>query len=134
MVLHKAVQKTHGNYLKEKYIAKIVEFAITIIQKFSSKFLGRWKIWIYKQNMSLIIITSSETLGSVQSSFLPVCFSRPLETIPKVTIAYDITIIFMFHSFFSSLARSRYLSIFSHSIIFTLFGLVWFGFMAYQPL
>ena len=45
-------------------------------------------------------------------------FNNPLVTVPKVPITIGIIDTFMFHSFFSSLARSRYLSHFSHSFRF----------------
>ena len=50
----------------------------------------------------------------------PTLFSRPLGTVPTAPTTIGITITFMFHSFSSSLARSRYLSIFSPSFTFTL--------------
>ena len=48
-------------------------------------------------------------------------FSRPLETVPRAP-AIGITVTFMFHSFFSSLARSKYLFIFLFSFIFILWS------------
>ena len=39
--------------------------------------------------------------------------TNPLVTVPRVPITIGITVTFMFHSFFNSLARSRYLSFFS---------------------
>ena len=42
-------------------------------------------------------------------------FNNPLVTVPKAPITIGIIVTFMFHSFFNSLARSRYLSLFSHS-------------------
>ena len=47
-------------------------------------------------------------------------FNNPLVTVPKAPIAIGIIVTFMFHSFFNSLARSRYLSFFSHSFSFIL--------------
>ena len=47
--------------------------------------------------------------------------AKPLETIPSTPSTIGITITFTFHSYFSSLARSKYLSIFS-SFIFTLWS------------
>ena len=44
--------------------------------------------------------------------------TNPLVTVPRTPIT--VGIIVMFHSFFNSLARSRYLSLFSHSFNFTL--------------
>ena len=49
-------------------------------------------------------------------------FSNPLVTVPNATIIIGIIVTFMFHSFFNSLARSRYLSIFSHSFSFILWS------------
>ena len=47
-------------------------------------------------------------------------FNNPLVTMPKAPITISIIVTFMFHSFFNSLARSRYLSLFSHSFSFIL--------------
>ena len=42
-------------------------------------------------------------------------FNNPLVTVPNAPITISVIVTFMFHSFFNSLARSRYLSFFSHS-------------------
>ena len=47
-------------------------------------------------------------------------FSNPLVTTPNAPITIGIIVACMFHSFFNSLARSRYLSCFSHSFSFIL--------------
>ena len=49
-------------------------------------------------------------------------FSNPLVIVPKAPITIGIIVTFMFHSFFNSLARSRYLSFFSHSFRFILWS------------
>ena len=49
-------------------------------------------------------------------------FSNPLVTVPNAPITIGIIVTCMFHSFFNSLARSRYLSFFSHSFIFILWS------------
>ena len=49
-------------------------------------------------------------------------FNNPLITVPKAPITIGIIVIFMFHSFFNSLARSRNLSLFSHSFSFILWS------------
>ena len=49
-------------------------------------------------------------------------FSNPLVTVPNAPITIDIIVTSMFHSFFNSLARSRYLSVFSHSFSFILWS------------
>ena len=49
-------------------------------------------------------------------------FNNPLVIVPKALITIGTIITFMFHSFFNSLARSRYLSFFSHSFKFILWS------------
>ena len=49
-------------------------------------------------------------------------FNNPLVTVTKAPITIGIIITFMFHSFFNSLSRSRYLSLFSHSFSFILWS------------
>ena len=47
-------------------------------------------------------------------------FSNPFVTVPNAPITIGIIVTCMFHSFFNFLARSRYLSFFSHSFSFIL--------------
>ena len=49
-------------------------------------------------------------------------FSNPLVTVPNAPITIGIIFTCMFHGFFSSLARSRYLSFFSLSFCFILWS------------
>ena len=49
-------------------------------------------------------------------------FSNPFVTIPNAPIKIGIIVTCMFHSFFNSLARSRYLSFFSHYFSFILWS------------
>ena len=49
-------------------------------------------------------------------------FNNPLVTVPKAPITIGIIVTFMFQFFFNSLARSRYLSFFSHSFSFILWS------------
>ena len=49
-------------------------------------------------------------------------FSNPLVTDPNALIKIGIIVTCKFHSFFNSLARSRYLSFFSHSFSFILWS------------
>ena len=48
--------------------------------------------------------------------------SKPLKTVPSTPVPSAITVTFMFHNFFSSLAKSKYLSLFSLSLFFTLWS------------
>ena len=49
-------------------------------------------------------------------------FSNPLVTVPNAPITIGIIVTCMFHSFFNSLAKLRYLSFFSHSFSFILWS------------
>ena len=49
-------------------------------------------------------------------------FNNPLVTVPKAPITIGVIVTFLFHSFFNSLAWSRYLSLFSHSFSFILWS------------
>ena len=49
-------------------------------------------------------------------------FNNPLVIVPKAPITIGTIVTFMFRSFFNSLARSRYLSFFSHSFRFILWS------------
>ena len=60
------------------------------------------------------------TCPSTSKSSSPL--NNPLVTVPKAPITIGIIVTFMFHSFFNSLARSRYLSFFSHSFSFILWS------------
>ena len=55
------------------------------------------------------------------SKFSSSC-TNSLVTASKAQITVGITVIFMFHTFFNSLARSRYLSVFLFSFSFTLWS------------
>ena len=49
-------------------------------------------------------------------------YANPLVTVPRASITIGITVSFIFHSFFNSLARFRYLYFFSLSFNFTLWS------------
>ena len=63
-----------------------------------------------------VVVWMVSTRPSTSKSSRP--FSNPLVTIPKTPITIGIIVTFTFHSFFNYLARSRYLSFFSHSFSF----------------
>ena len=69
----------------------------------------------------------SKCCSWIVSSRLPIFKSsrlctNPLVNVPSTPITIGITVTFMFHSFFSCLAKSRYLSLFSLSFSFTLWS------------
>ena len=69
-------------------------------------------------NNAVVCMVSTRPPTSKSSS----PFSIPLVTVPNAPITIDIIVTCMFHSFFNSLARSRYLSFFSHSFSFILWS------------
>ena len=76
--------------------------------------------------LSILAVLNNAVVWMV-STRPPTCkssspFSNPLVTVPNAPITIGIIVTCMFHSFFSSLARSWYLSFFSHSFSFILFS------------
>ena len=69
-------------------------------------------------NNAVVRMVSARPSTSKSSSL----FSNPLLTLPKIPITIGITVTFMFHSFFNFLARSMYLSFFSHCFSFILWS------------
>ena len=69
-------------------------------------------------NTSVVWVVSTRALISKSSS---PC-TKLLMTVPGAPITIGITVTFIFHSFFSSLARSWYLSFFSHYFSFILWS------------
>ena len=69
-------------------------------------------------NNAVVWMVSTRLPTSKSSSL----FSNPLDTVPNAPITICVIVTCMFHSFFSSLARSRYLSFFSHSFCFILWS------------
>ena len=51
-------------------------------------------------------------------------FNNHLVTVPNAQITIGIIVTFMFHSFFNSLTKSKYLSLFSYSFSFILWSAV----------
>ena len=66
------------------------------------------------------VVWMFSTCPHISKSFSP-CTNH-LVTVPSAPITNGITVTLMFHSFFSSLARSRYLYLFSLSFTFTLWS------------
>ena len=72
--------------------------------------------------LSILAVFSSAVVWMVstrpQTSKSSRPFNNPLVTVPKAPVTIGINVTFMFHSLFNSLARSRYLSLFSDSFSF----------------
>ena len=66
------------------------------------------------------VVWMVSTHPPTSKSFRP--FNNPSVTVPKAPITIGTIVTFMFHSFFNSQARSRYLSFFSHSFSFILWS------------
>ena len=76
--------------------------------------------------LSILAVLNNEVVWMV-STRLPTStssspFSNPLVIVPNAPITIGIIVTCMFLSFFNSLARSRYLSFFSHSFNFILWS------------
>ena len=69
-------------------------------------------------NNAMVWMVSTRPPTSKSSSH----FSNPLLTVPNAPITIGIIVTCMFHRFFNSLARSRYLSFFLHSFSFILWS------------
>ena len=69
-------------------------------------------------NIAVVWMVSNRPLISKSTT----SSTNPWVTVLRVPITIGITVIFTFHSFFSSLARSRYLSLFLLSFSFTLWS------------
>ena len=67
-----------------------------------------------------IVVWMVSTRPPISKSSRP--FNNPLVIVPKAPITIGTIVTFMFHSFFNSLARSRYLYFFSHSFSFILWS------------
>ena len=69
---------------------------------------------------SNVVIWIVSTCPPTSKSSRP--FNNPLVIVPKAPTTIGTIVTFMFHSFFNSLARSRYLSFFSYSFSFILWS------------
>ena len=74
-----------------------------------------------------ILVVLSNAVVWIVSTRLPTSkssrpFNNPFVIVPKARITIGTIVTFMFHSFFNSLARSRYLSFFSLSFRFILWS------------
>ena len=81
--------------------------------------VSRTCLWILAVLSNAVIWIVSTRLPTSKSS-RP--FNNPLVIVPKALITIGTNVTFMFHSFFNSLARSRYLSFFSLSFRFILWS------------
>ena len=79
-----------------------------------------WSLFSILAVFNNAVVSMVSTRPPTSKSSSP--FNNPLDTVPKTPITIGIISTFMFHSFFNSLARSRYLSLFSHSFSFILWS------------
>ena len=79
---------------------------------------------VSRTRLSILAVLSNAVVWIVSTrpptSKSPRPFNNPLVIVPKAPITIGTNVTFMFHSFFKSLARSRYLSFFSLSFRFIL--------------
>ena len=81
---------------------------------------------VSRTRLSILAVLSNAVVLIVSTrpptSKPPRPFNNPLVIVPKAPITIGTIVIFMFHSFFNSLARSKYLSFFSNSFRFILWS------------
>ena len=65
--------------------------------------------------LSNAVVWMNPTCPLISKSSSP--FTNPIEIVPSAPTTNGITVTFMFHGFFSSLERFRYLSLFSSLLI-----------------
>ena len=81
---------------------------------------------VYRTLLSILADLNNAVVWMVSTRPLisksPSLFINPSVTVPRIPITIGIIVTFMFHSFFNSRARSRFLSFFSFSFNFTLWS------------
>ena len=81
---------------------------------------------VSRTRLSILVVLSNAVVWIVSTRPPTSKFSRPFNnpfvTVPNAPITIGTIVTFMFHSFFNSLARSRYLSFFSLSFRFILWS------------
>ena len=77
---------------------------------------------VFRTLLSILAILNNALVWTISTR--PVIFkssslcNNPFVTVPRAPITIGVIVTFMFHNFFNSLARSRYLSLFLHSFNF----------------
>ena len=74
-------------------------------------------VWVTPSNVFIWIVSTRLLTSNFSRPF-----NNPLVIVPKAPITVGTIVTFVFPSFFNSLARSRYLSFFSHSFSFILWS------------
>ena len=100
------------------YLHELMVFLLSLCDRKSPQVSGTLLSILTDLNNAIVWMVSTCSLISKSSS----PFTNPLEIVPSVTITISITVTFMFHCYFSSLARSWYLCLFSLFFIFILWS------------
>ena len=79
-----------------------------------------WTLLSILADLNNVVVWMVSTRPPTSKSSSP--FNNPLVIVPNAPITIGIIVTCMFHSFFNSLARSRYLSFFLHSFSFILWS------------
>ena len=127
------------NFPTQSCLVSCFFFTIYIIVIYSLEFSHQRKLMVFhwrlsdskfpqvsRTLLSILAVFNNAVVWMVSTRSPTSKSSRPfnnhLVTVPKAPITIGIIVTFMFHSFFNSLARSRYLSLFSHSFSFILWS------------
>ena len=121
----------HGMFLYTKFHMIIIIIITYSLEFFKSIFADGLSLEFKSQQVSKTLLSILAVLNNTvvwmvstyqltSKSSSP--FNNPLVTVTKAPITIGIIVTCMFHSFFNFLARSRYLSFFSHSFSFILWS------------
>ena len=121
------------NFLNQSYVLFLL--ILFTHQSFSHQFKLMVFYWSLSDSkspqvswtlLSILAVLNNDSIWMVSTrppnSSCPL--NNPFVTVPNAPIKIGIIFTFMFHSFFSSLARSRYLSFFSLSFSFILWSTI----------
>ena len=128
---------TDSKFLYSNLILIAIIIICSLLRVFHTSVSWWFLTWILGDNkspqVSRTLLSILADLSNAVVCMVPTCpviskSSSPctnlLVTVPSALITIGIIVTFMFHSFFNSFARSRYLSLFSHSFCFTLWSTI----------
>ena len=125
MIVSKQITDIKLNYYY--YHSLIRAFHISVSRWFFHRSLRDSKSHqVSRTLLSILTVLNNAVVWMVSTrpstSNFSIPFSNPLVIVPNAPITIGIIVTCMFHSFFNYLARSRYLSFFSHSFSFILWS------------
>ena len=127
--------KLHHYLASSLFLLTIIIIIILLIMSFSHQcylMVFHWSLsnskspQVFRTRLRILVVLSNAVIWIISTrpptSKLSRPFNNPLVIVPKAQITIVTIVTFMFHGFFSSFARSRYLSFFAHSFRFILWS------------